>query len=456
MSSQAPTSANAARVPDKSGGDAGASTRRERPGARVWWTVIVVGLVGQLAWTVENMYLNVFVYDVITPDPNAIATMVALSAIAATVTTIVVGAWSDRLGRRRAFIAFGYLAWGVCTAAFGLLAPAEGVVAAPLVLAAVVTVIALDCVMSVFGSTANDAAFSAWVTDATTPGTRGRVDGVVAIMPLLAMLVVFGALDGLTRAGEWRLFFAIVGAVTSVTGVVAWFLVRDVPRPAASAGPTTTGGSTLARIVRGFRPSTIRANPGLYLSLTLWLVVGTASQVFLPYVIIYLQRWLQIESYAIVLGVSLLTASVISVLGGRLMDRVGKRRLLLPATALFAAGLVGMFFARDMVSVIVAASVALGGMMLGIASISATVRDQSPADEAGLVQGLRMVMAIMVPMIVGPFIGAWVISGAGQTYTDLGVVKPVPGPEIFLGAAGVLVLVPVVAFVRSRVERRTR
>ena len=64
--------------------------------------------------------------------------------------------------------------------------------------------------------------------------------------------------------------------------------------------------------------------------------------------------------------------------------------------------------------------------------------------------------AIMVPMIVGPFIGAWVISGAGQTYVDLGVVKPVPGPEMFIAAAVVLVFVPVMALVRARVERGAR
>lgn len=426
-----------------------ADVPRERPGARLWWAIIVLGLVGQLAWTVENMYLNVFLYETVTPDPTAIATMVALSAIAATGATIIVGAWSDRLGKRRVFIALGYLAWGICTAAFGLLAPAEGVVAAPYVFAAVVAIIALDCVMSIFGSGANDAAFGAWVTETTTPRTRGRIDGVLAVMPLIAMLLVFGALDGLTRAGEWRLFFAIVGGVTSLAGVLAWFLVRDVPRPADAA----SGPSTLARVVQGFRPSTIRVNPALYLSLLIWLVVGTSSQVFLPYVIIYLQRWLQIESYAIVLGASLIAASVISILGGRVMDRVGKRRMLLPAVAMFALGLVLMFVARDMVFVIVAASLALGGMMLGVASISATVRDLTPVGEAGMVQGLRMVTAIMVPMIVGPFIGAWVITGAGQTYVDLGVVKPVPGPEMFIAAALVLVVVPVVAFFRARVER---
>jgi MFS family permease len=106
--------------------------------------------------------------------------------------------------------------------------------------------------------------------------------------------------------------------------------------------------------------------------------------------------------------------------------------------------------------VIVAASLAMGGMMLAMASISATLRDEAPDDGAGMVQGLRMVMGIMVPMIVGPFIGAWVISGAGQSYVELGVERPVPGPEIFLAAALVLIAVPAVALLRRRVERAAK
>lgn len=423
--------------------------RAERPGARLWLTVVVLGLVGQLAWTVENMYLNLFVYETITPEPTAIATMVALSAVAATAATLFVGAWSDRAGRRRVFIAAGYVAWGACTAGFGLLAPESGAVAAPYVTAAVIGVIALDCVMSVFGSGANDAAFGAWVTEATTRRTRGRVDGVLAIMPLMAMLLVFGLLDPLTRAGEWRVFFTLVGAVTATTGVVSWFLVRDVPRAEAAA---VRDSSIAARLVDGFRPTAIRAQAPLYLTLTLWLIIGTSSQVFLPYVIIYLQYWLRVDSYALVLAVSLVAASAISILGGRVMDRVGKRRVLLPAVAIFAAGLLLMSVARDMAFVIVAASLSLGGMMLAIASISATVRDQTPRGSAGMVQGLRMVAAIMIPMVLGPFIGAWVISGAGQTYVDLGVEKPVPGPEMFLAAAAVLAFVPVLAAIRARKE----
>lgn len=41
-----------------------------RLGPRLWSALIVLGFVGQVAWTVENMYLNVFVHDTISDDPG--------------------------------------------------------------------------------------------------------------------------------------------------------------------------------------------------------------------------------------------------------------------------------------------------------------------------------------------------------------------------------------------------
>ncbi|MFD1572664.1 hypothetical protein ACFSEO_00865 [Agromyces cerinus subsp. nitratus] len=89
-------------------------------GGRTWTAILAVGLVGQLAWVIENMYLNLFVYDTISTDPAIIAIMVAASAVAATAATLLFGAWSDRLARRREFVAIGYIVWGLVTAAFGL------------------------------------------------------------------------------------------------------------------------------------------------------------------------------------------------------------------------------------------------------------------------------------------------------------------------------------------------
>ena len=423
-------------------------TTRSTPtalGGRTWLALIVVGLVGQLAWTVENMYLNVYVYDTISPDPKVIATMVGASAVAATVATLLVGAWSDRMGRRRALIAVGYIAWGICTAAFGFVgAPSD--VQAPtgaVLVGAIVAIVLLDCVMSAFGSGANDAAFSAWVTDSTDPGNRGRVDGALAVLPLIAMLLVFGLLDGLTRAGDWKLFFGIVGVATIVAGVLSWFLIQDRRVPARRE-------RILTAVIHGLRPSTIQRQPALYITLAIWTVIGTSAQVFLPYVIIYLQRYLRLESYALALGIVLILASALSIVAGRLMDRIGKARFLLPAVGVFALGLVAMTFARELPLVIIAATIMMAGMMASIATVSAMTRDHTPADRAGAVQGVRMILAVMIPMIIGPFLGAAVISGAANTYTSLGVVQPVPGPEIFATAAVVLVLVPVLVAVRSK------
>ncbi|NED51784.1 MFS transporter [Micromonospora aurantiaca] len=420
---------------------------------RVWTALIVLGLVGQMAWTIENIYLNLFVYDTITDDPNVIATMVAASAVTATVATLLLGALSDRTGRRRSFIAGGYLLWGVSTAAFGFLTVGFVEDIAPVanvVLVTAIAVVTLDCLMSFLGSGANDAAFQAWVTDVTEPANRGRVESVLAIMPLVSMLVIFGGFDGLARAGNWQLFFVIVGAIMAVAGVLAWFLVEDSPSVVRHEG------GYLRAVVHGLRPAAVRANPGLYLALAAWSIWGISTQVFLPYLIIYLQRYLRIEGYAIVLAVVLVTASAVSVVGGRLIDRVGKVRFLLPAVVVYGTGLALMFFARGMVPVIAAGIVMMSGFMLVLAPIGAIVRDHSPPDRAGHVQGLRMVFAILVPMLIGPYLGAAVITGAGEVYEDLGVVKQVPTPGIFLMALAVLVLIAVPAVALRRREREAR
>ncbi|WP_254715449.1 MFS transporter [Actinomadura sp. NAK00032] len=419
-------------------------------GRRLWTMLVLLGFVGQLAWTVENMYLNVFVYDTISGNPDVIAAMVAASAVAATAATLAIGALSDRLGRRRAFIAAGYVVWGLSTAAFGLVSVDTVAQVAPFadaVVVAVVTVVVLDCVMSFLGSGANDASFQAWVTDVTRTQNRGRVESVLAVMPLMSMLVVFGGFDWMTRDSQWSLFFLVIGVIIAVAGVLAWAFVRDRPVERQEGG-------YLGALVHGLRPSAMRANPGLYLALSAWCVWGISTQVFLPYLIIYLERYLDIDGYALVLAVVLTGASAVSVLAGRVIDRIGKARFLAPAVAVYAAGLLLMPLARGMVPVIGAGLVLMSGFMLVLAPVGALVRDYTPPGRAGHVQGLRMVFAILIPMIIGPSLGAAVIKGADERYEDLGVLKHVPTPAIFLAAAAVLVLiVPPVLALRRRDAR---
>lgn len=71
--------------------------------------LILFSLVGQIAWVVENMYFNVFIYKMFNASAADISLMVEASAVAATLTTIFIGALSDRLGKRKIFMCLGYI-----------------------------------------------------------------------------------------------------------------------------------------------------------------------------------------------------------------------------------------------------------------------------------------------------------------------------------------------------------
>ena len=40
----------------------------KRFGKREWLVLVLFGLVGQIAWSVENMYFNLFVFETVAPS----------------------------------------------------------------------------------------------------------------------------------------------------------------------------------------------------------------------------------------------------------------------------------------------------------------------------------------------------------------------------------------------------
>ena len=65
---------------------------------RFWLALTLCSLIGQVAWVVENMYLNVFIYEIFNASASDISLMVAASAVSAALTTVFIGALSDRIG----------------------------------------------------------------------------------------------------------------------------------------------------------------------------------------------------------------------------------------------------------------------------------------------------------------------------------------------------------------------
>ena len=174
----------------------------------------------------------------------------------------------------------------------------------------------------------------------------------------------------------------------------------------------------------------------------------------MPYIIIYLEKTLGITDYAIPLGVILILSAVISVLLGRVIDRFGKIRCLLPSAAVLIIGFALMYFANggNMPVLMIFGTVMMGAYLVSSACICGTIRDYTPQDKIGLFQGVRIVFQVLIPMVTGPYIGAAVIAGNNQTYVELGVEKTIPTANIFLAAAGVAVfsLIPIIALLKMQ------
>ena len=150
--------------------------KNEKKNGRFWLALVIFSLTGQVAWTVENMYFNVFIYKMFHASADAISAMGAASAVAATVTTLLIGALSDKIGKRKLFICGGYILWGITIWSFSLvrmdvISALFPSVASAAALGVSITII-LDCVMTFFGSSANDAAFNAWLTDVSDDSNR--------------------------------------------------------------------------------------------------------------------------------------------------------------------------------------------------------------------------------------------------------------------------------------------
>ena len=416
-------------------------------GRNNWVILILFGLVGQIAWSVENMYFNLFVFDTVAPHLGAITLMIQLSGVMATVATLIAGAISDNVGNRRKFISIGYAIWGVTVALFGYLSPELavrifGVGIEQAVTITLAAVIIGDCIMTLFGSTANDACFNAWVTDNTKPSFRGTVEGVLAILPLIAMLIVAGGFGILVELlGGYSTVFLLLGIVISLCGIVGIFIIKDSDK--------LEKNGTIRDIFYGFRPSVVKENKGLYAALLVILVYGVACQIFMPYLIIYMKTYLgfSVIEYSIVFGVAIALGAVINVFLGRLSDKMDKKRLLYVAAPIMAAGLFVMYLAKGMghIATIILFGVAGFVMITGYIFVSALtgaiVRDNTPPESAGKLQGVRMVFSVLIPMLVGPMIGNGInklrnvpLENAGA---DAMTTEYIPAPEIFL-AAGIV------------------
>ena len=408
---------------------------------KFWLSLVIFSLVGQVAWVVENMYLNVFIYKMFHASAEAISAMVAASAAAATITTLLIGALSDKIGKRKLFICMGYILWGISI--WGFAAIRMDVINALFPAAAsaasvgVALVIILDCVMTFFGSSANDACFNAWLTDSTDETNRGAAEGINAMMPLVAILVVFGSFMSCNQdlPETWTFIFGAIGTVVTVLGILGFFLIED------TAVQSSENKNYFANIFYGFRPSVIGANRSLYVTLAVLALFNISISIFMPYLILYYTEALGVDNYVLIFAPAIVVAATFTGLYGKVYDRYGFQAAVIPTISLLMGGYAILYFSTHIIPVFLGSLIMMCGYLGTGAVLGAMVRDRTPEGKAGMFQGQRIINQVLIPGIIGPAIGAAVLKNAETILNNDGTTSFIPNKNIFLAAfiAGITV-----------------
>lgn len=405
-------------------------------GARNWIGISVFAALGSVAWCLENDFLNLFIDRTISTNPLVISLIVSASAITAALTTIIVGIFLDKLGKRVPFISWGYIIWGFVIMLFAIInvksiSSILGISEGAAIVVCIVLVTLLDCIMTFFGSTANDAAFNSWVTDITHPLNRGRVEGALGIFGFLGVSLVFlfDFIGGITYNhyfdttgqevsnyvqggtvvhGNWTLFFIIIGILVMAAGVFGKFFIKDSP----DLKPNPE--SRFNKLMYGFKWSVVKENKKLYTTLLGSSFLGIAGMTFSPYLLIYMERTIGFKDYIIPYGILNIASVAFGFAFGIFADRKGKKvRFVFPGMLIYILGCIVMFFgttekfADSAIFIFCAGSMinGFGSAMIGNV-FGAKIRDYTPRDRVGLFQGVRMVFNIMIPMCIGPLITA--------------------------------------------------
>ena len=448
---------------------------KEKLSKKSWFTICLFSFMGGIAWNIENMYFNTFLYNSVYANASeaamagsmapttAISRMVALSAIAAVLTTFIMGTLSDKMRNRKFFISVGYILWGIVTALFGFIttdnvASLLGLTDEAVILTTTVwIVIAMDIIMTFMGSTSNDAAFNAWLTDITTPKIRPTIETALTFVGFLSVAAVMGV-GSLAQSGavSYQAFFGVLGLIVALCGVAGLFLIKNPEYPSKE---NEVSSSYWADLFYGFRPSVIKNNARLYLALFAIGFSSIAYQVFFPYLLVYLQYVVIPDN-----GDNLITTSVIItaalvivalIAGFVVLLKVSAKNKafgLVPCMILQTAGLLLLSTSTDIKVILIGVVPTLvGNLVMGI-QLNAAIKDFIPQGKAGLFQGIRMIFTVLLPMVIGPALGDLACRNSAVTYAnEYGVETIVPSSSMFLYAAivSVFVVIPMLFLIKK-------
>ncbi len=434
-----------------------------------WFLVWGLGIAGQICWNMENQWFNTFIYAKIAKDPTIISWMVACSAIATTISTFIFGCASDRKGKRKPMVAIGYILWGIFTIAFGMTEFIAGGAsnggATSVILVAGVSCVLADCLMSFFGSCANDVGFNAWINDHMDDDNRGQLGAALATQPVIGTIV--GTVLGGMLVGaddNYMRLFLVMGIIVIAFGIYCLFAMKD-----STELKPSIKGSFSKQFFSIFNVKEYVKNKELVwvnLSLAVYFIAFNMYFTHLGnYMIYYLGFTADLMGYMEGLG---LVLAMLAVVPSTKAINKGKYPFLCQlATVLncIGVGILGLFVRPENVNtssifnpVLLIGIFVLGlGYMLFLQSITVWGKQLYPDDARGQFEGIRIVFFVLIPMIIAPLISNPIIKRSGQFVDEYGFTAYLPTHTLLtVGAALVLLtLIPLHFAIKEKNANKT-
>jgi MFS family permease len=148
-------------------------------------------------------------------------------------------------------------------------------------------------------------------------------------------------------------------------------------------------------------------------------------------------------NYVFVMAPAIVLASVVTVLWGKVYDRKGFSFSASVSLVWLALGYAALFFFRSTLPVFIGSLLMMCGYLSGMAVFGAKIRDLTPVGKSGRFQGVRIFSQVLIPGVVGPYIGVLVLSGAEKIVNSDGTESFVPNENIFLAALAALAVLSV-------------
>ncbi|MFX1356784.1 MAG: MFS transporter [Promethearchaeota archaeon] len=422
-------------------------SKSEKIPRRIISAIILLTFSGELAWAVENQYFNLFIYNEIAPVPFYVSLLVSITAVVSTLTTIFMGALSDKKGKRHIFFIVGMTFFTLTTAIFPFSASFGKFFGS--VAIAVFMAILFDSIMSFFGATASDATLNAYVTDVTTPENRGKIGSIKEIMFFVALLIIYGLSGILIESLGYYLYFIIIAIIAGIFGIPGAIIA---PEP-ENLKPNQQG--YWSTIKDTFNPKTLKENKDLFLVLLSCGVWGIGFFSFFPFILIYVERYLliTIDIASLIVFIAFVISIILAFPTGKLVDKIGRKKVGIVAIVFETISLLLFAFSRDTIFIIITVSCWVFAYLAFNIATRTWLKDLYPEEKRGQFHGYYLVFNILIGMVVGSLLGGFISERFGfyfETVTKLGLLPGfIPPPLLFIVSA-LIILISIIPLLRAK------